>query len=84
MLAAFTEEKDINFDLFDKDYFSVREVFSLHNQLPFNQEDELVKQTDVRRFQEKPGGASLASKRYGASKAASTFKGGKGGDWSKN
>lgn len=64
MLAAFAEEKDINFDLFDKDYFSVREVFSLHNQLPFNQEKELIKQVDVRRFQEKPGGASLAQKRY--------------------
>lgn len=43
MLSGFTEEKDINFDLFDKDYFSVREVFSINNQMPFNTEKDLLK-----------------------------------------
>ena len=79
-------QKEINFDLFDKDYISVHEVFSMHNQKPFNLESDLVDQIDVKRFQEKPGGASLASKRYAATKTAAGSKGPGGGktDWGKS
>lgn len=56
----------------------------MHNQKPFNLEFELVTQIDVKRFQEKPGGASLASKRYAATKMAAGSKGPGGNkDWAK-
>lgn len=83
ILKAYIPQKDIDFELFDKDYISVIEVFSMQNQVPFNMEEELVSQIDVKRFQEKPGGAN-ANKRYLASKAGpAAHKGGKS-DWTKH
>lgn len=66
MFEIFKKEEEINFELFDKDYLSVFEVFSQSSQLPFGLEKELNKNVDVRKFQEKPGGAGAnQTKRYG-------------------
>lgn len=69
MLDLFEKETEINFELFDKDYMSVYEVFNQTSQLPFGLEKELNKQIDVRRFQEKPGGAA-SNKRQGVNRWA--------------
>lgn len=66
MFDVFQKEDEINFELFDKDYLSVFEVFSQNPQLPFGLEKELNKTVDVRKFQEKPGGPGAGqNKRYG-------------------
>ena len=65
MFEIYKKEEEINFELFDKDYLSVFEVFSQTSQLPFGLEKELNKSVDVRKFQEKPGGAGAnQNKRY--------------------
>ena len=43
MFEVFKKEEEINFELFDKDYLSVFEVFSQNAQLPFGLEKELNK-----------------------------------------
>lgn len=84
LLAAFRKEPDIDFSLFDDDYMSVQEVFAAHAQLPFNQEESLMAQVDVRRFQDKGIGGGAKGARHHSNYAAGAKGASKDKPWSKS
>ena len=62
---------------------SIQEVFAPHAQLPFNQEDDLMSQVDVRRFQDKGIGGGAKGARHHSNYAAGAKGATKDKPWAK-